>query len=118
MGSLTGAPVFCPSQAVLLASENGLEQSESSLRKALSIYDHFGHQLGRCQVLHDLAGVHITKLHRALRRGKLRKLRGSDDYKKALAYLNESLQLAIRLQALGKIKQAEYNLRALDYLGS
>jgi tetratricopeptide (TPR) repeat protein len=103
---------------VLLASENGLEQSESSLRKALSIYDHFGHQLGRCQVLHDLAGVHITKLHRALRRGKLRKLRSSADYKKALAYLNESLQLAIRLQAPGKIKQAKYNLRALDYLGS
>lgn len=103
---------------VLLTSENGLEQSESSLRKALSIYEHFGHQLGRCQVLHDLAGVHITKLQRALRRGKLRKLRGSDDYNKALAYLNESLQLAIRLQAPGKIKQAEYNLRALDHLGS
>jgi len=103
---------------VLLASEDGLEQAESSLLKALSIYEHFGHQLGRCQVLHDLAGVHITKLYRTRRRRMFRKLSSSYDYKKALAYLNESLDMAVRLKVPGKIKQAEYNLRMLDYLGS
>lgn len=91
----------------------GSEESEEFLLEARSIYERFRHKLGLCQVMHDLAGVHMVRMSRS---GKLHRLKRRSDYEKALSYLTESMRLAQELKAPAKIKQAEHNLRVLETL--
>ena len=93
----------------------GSNESEEFLLEALSIYDRFGHKIGRCQVTHDLAGVHMTRL-RQLRKSQLVKRRR--EHRKTWSYLQESLRIAEELRAPAKIKQAQHNLKVLESLSS
>jgi len=91
----------------------GSDESEEFLLEALSIYDRFGHKVGRCQVTHDLAGVHITRLRQL---SKFQLVKRRREYQKAWRYLQESLRLAQELRAPVKIKQAQHNLKQLEFL--
>ena len=91
----------------------GSNESEEFLFEALSIYDRFGHKIGRCQVVHDLAGVHMTRLTQL---SKFHLVKRRREYQKAWSYLQESLRIAEELRAPVKIKQAKHNLKVLESL--
>jgi hypothetical protein len=91
----------------------GNDEAEEFLLEALSIYERFGHKVGRCQVMHDLAGVHMIKLKQLSRLHRVQRRR---EYRIARNYLEESLRLAEELRAPVKIKQAQHNLRVLESL--
>jgi tetratricopeptide (TPR) repeat protein len=91
----------------------GSNESEEFLLEALSIYDRFGHKIGRCQITHDLAGVHMTRLKRL---SKFQLVQHRREYQRARNYLQESLRLAEELRAPVKIKQAQHNLKVLESL--
>jgi hypothetical protein len=91
----------------------GSNESEEFLLEALSIYDRFGYKIGRCQITHDLAGVHMTRLQQL---SKFQFVQRRREYQSARSYLQESLRIAEELHAPVKIKQAMHNLKVLESL--